>query len=499
MDRVEKGLKDRLKKTQAIRMLGTGMDVGDLNDYAHEICLLLLLKIFRREITENPNRTRQDLIYMTEEILREMDFAASKEVAERLVDGVLWYKDPNRQDPFSCYIFDEETRTHELYKFRYLKPDREHSQWEKGGSTVYMLTEEAQEIIFITREILEEFGFDIEQFYTLQLIKSGNFNKAQNSVSNLIARVRTLIRREKDYRQDVLRNPQIIFMDSKNSRRKSEDEIKRQFEDEKKVFEDMFSWKNRLNSFPAEARTEAEQVFESLEVARALHDVLAKLVVENMAFEVEIRVKYPDSFWKTSNLTFKKDIWQNIIDKKGLANFDVLESLLNPLFSPEVDFIYPLEWAWEEQKIKKTEANEEIYEDFDEEETWQPKSADWDIIVELWEDIFDELMKNNEFSITELQDIDSFKKQKWLMQKKNIELFMMFVVTEVELKLEEQETNDDRLELFRRLCDKNPKYKKLIGRRISSVNEEDKEPLRWEELYVSPYKIKLLPSKSNLE
>ena len=62
MDRVEKGLKDRLKKIQAIRMLGTGMDVGNLNDHAHEICLLLLLKVFRREITENPNRSRADLV-----------------------------------------------------------------------------------------------------------------------------------------------------------------------------------------------------------------------------------------------------------------------------------------------------------------------------------------------------------------------------------------------------------------------------------------------------
>ncbi len=53
-----------------------------------------------------------------------------------------------------------------------------------------MLTEEAQEMIFITREILEEFGFDIEQFYTLQLIKKGNFTKAQNSIDNLIARVK---------------------------------------------------------------------------------------------------------------------------------------------------------------------------------------------------------------------------------------------------------------------------------------------------------------------
>lgn len=489
MDKVETGFKDRLKKTQAIRMLGSGMDVGELNDYAHEICLFLLLKVFRREITENPNRTRNDLISMIQEVLRDMNLEASQDSIHRLVDGVLWYKDPNRQAPFYCYIFDEETRTHEIYKFRYLKPDREHSQWEKGGPTVYMLTEEAQEIIFITREVLEEFGFDIEQFYTLQLIKTGNFNKAQNSVSNLIARVRTLIRREKDYRQDVLRNPQVIFMDNKNSRRKSEDEIKRQFEDEKKVFDDMFSWKDRLHSFPPDARGEAQQVFESLEVARTLHDELAKLVVENMAFEVEIRVKYPDSFWRTSNLTFKKDIWQNVIDKKGLEDFDVLEKLLNPLFSPELDFIYPLDWAWEEQKIKKN-IIDEIYEDIPEEEVWQEKVIDWDIIVELWEAIFDELLQKGEFSITELQNLDADKRQKWLCQRENIELFMMFVVTEVELKLEYKGV-DDRLELFRRLCEKDPKYEELIGKRVMYTNQPDRRPLIWDEIFISPYKIYL--------
>ena len=113
-----------------------------------------------------------------------------------------------------------------------------------------MLTEESQEMIFITREILEEFGFDIEQFYTLQLIKTGNFTKAQNSIDNLIARVRTLIRREKNYRQDMVRDPQVIFFDRQRNPRKTEEEIRKQFEDEQKVFDDMFSWKSRYDSLP---------------------------------------------------------------------------------------------------------------------------------------------------------------------------------------------------------------------------------------------------------
>lgn len=487
MDKVEKGLKDRLKKIQAIRMLGAGMDVGNLNDHAHEICLLLLLKIFRREITENPNRSRADLIGMAEEILREMHLTTDRDNVERLVDGVLWYKDPDRQEPFQCFIFDEDKGEHEVYKFRYLKIDREHSQLEKGGSFVYMLTEEAQEIIFITREILEEFGFDIEQFYTLQLIKSGNFHKAENSVNNLIARVRTLIRREKDYRQDIIRDPQIIFLDNRNSRNKSEEEIKRQFEEEQKVFDDMFSWKDRLNTFPEDKRTDGELVFENLERARVLHNILARLVVDNMAYEVEIRVKYPDSFWRTSTLTFKNDIWKNTIVKNGLAHFDMLESILSPLFSPEVEFIFPLDWAWEEQRVRKKE--EILWEDDALiEEAWNRKETDWEIIIDLWSRVFDSLLEKGEFSVTELQYLEEEEKEKWLSQKINMDLFMMFAITEVQLTLDYKNI-DERLELYTKLCNRDEKYRSLIGKTIKSVNEEDKKPLFWDEIFISPYKI----------
>ncbi len=493
MERVEKGLKDRLKKIQAIRLLGTGMDVGSLNEHAHEICLLLLLKVFRREITENPNRTKADLVAMTEETLKDLNLSSDTDKAERLVDGVLWYKDPNRQDPFLCYIFDEDKGEHDTYKFRYLKIDREHSQLEKGGSFVYMLTEEAQEIIFITREILEEFGFDIEQFYTLQLIKSGNFHKAESSVNNLIARVRTLIRREKDYRRDIIRDPQISFMDSRGGRNKNDADIKNQFEEEQKVFDDMFAWKDRIHTFPEDKRADADTVFENLERARVLHNVLAKLVADNMAFVVEMRVKYPESFWKTATFTFKNDIWKNNIVKKGLKTLDILEDILSPLFSPEIEFIFPLDWAWDEQRMVKRE--EIQWEDIAiTEEDWEAKETDWNLITELWMGIFDELLEKREFSITGLQNIDEEEKEKWLRQKINIDIFMMFVITDIQLRLD-YNSIDERLMLFARLCDKEEKYKKLIGKIVKSLNEKDKEPLIWDELFISPYKIYLEEAK----
>jgi hypothetical protein len=493
MDLVQTGLNDRLKKINVIRMLGNGIDIGELTPFAHEIQLYILLSMFRREITENINRTKNDMVYLTTDILREMKLETTDKNIERIVEGLLWYKGADKQDPFSCPIYNEETRQHEVYKFRYLKEDREHSHWEQGGSTVYMLTEEAQEIIFVTREMLEEFGFDVEQFYTLQLIKSGNFNKALNSVSNLIARVKALIRREKDYRLDITRNPQIIFFDSKRDRKKNEQEVRNQFEDERKTFEDMLSWKNRLEGFPKEKREEGERLFEELENARMLHNQLAKVVIDNMAYEVKIRVNYPESFWITSKVSFKKDIWQNVIVKKGLPSFEYFENLITPLLSPELEFIYPLDWAWEEQFVVKdnlVEVVDEITQN-EEQEYINKNMVDWDLILELWEPIFDRFIEEESFSITELKDMDRVNKEKWLSKRKNLEIFMMFVLTDLTFTSvnEEFEKMDERMVLFNKLCSINEKYKKLIGKTLTSRLSEDQKPLNLEKIFISPYTI----------
>ena len=484
---IEKGFFNRMLKLQPIRMLGAGMDLGGLNEYAYEICFLLIQNIFKRELMENHNRTRNDMIFITEKILRDMNLEGSREIVERIVDGSLWYRDPNKQEGFSTRIYNETTGNKEDYVFRYFKVDRESSHWEQGGSTVYMLTEESQEMIFITREILEEFGFDLEQFYTLQLIKTGNFSKARNSIDNLIARVRVLINREKEYRRDIIRDPQNIFFDRSIRGKKTEDEIREQFEDEQKVFENMFSWRNRYDSLPEDKKLEAEIMFENLERARALHDNLAKKVMENLALELEIRVKYPESFWNISNLSFKKDIWQNQIVKNGLRSMEDLEKIISTLFSPKVEFIYPLPWAWGEQIVKsKSRKRKENHSILDED--WEFRETDWNLLVELYEEVFISLLEKGEFSILELNKKNEIEKEKWLSQRENIDLFMMLVIAETFLDLE-YTGDDERLKLFKLLCDKNPILSSLHKKKILSKIEETEEKFNWKELFISPYTI----------
>lgn len=484
---IENGFFNRMKKLIPIRMLGAGMDLGELNEYAYEICFLLIQNVFNRELRDNPSRTRNDMLFITEKILRDMNLEGSREIVERIVDGTLWYRDPNKQESFNTKVYNESLGTKENYQFRYFTIDRENSHWEQGGPTVYMLTEESQEMIFITREILEEFGFDLEQFYTLQLIKTGNFSKARDSIDNLIARVRVLINREKEYRRDIIREPQNIFFDRKINGRKSEEEIKEQFEEERTVFQNMLSWRNKYDSLPDDKKQEAEIMFENLERARALHDSLAKHVMENIALELEIRVKHPESFWKISNSSFKKDIWKNHIVKNGVRRIEDLEKIISPLFSPKVEFIYPLDWAWSEQ-IVKTRRKIRKYDVNILEENWAFRETDWDLILELWEEIFSALLEKKSFSILELNMKNEEEKGKWLRQRENIDLFMMFVISEITLDLN-YNGDDERLKLFKLLWEKNPELSSLQGKKIKAKLEDTKEKFNWKELFVSPYTI----------
>ncbi len=484
---IEKGFFNRMKKLQPIRMLGTGMDLGQLNEYAYEICFLLIQNIFNRELRENHNRTRNDMIFITENILKDMNLEGDREIIERIVDGTLWYREPTKQDAFSTRIYNETTNSKVDYAFRYFKVDREHSHWEQGGSTVYMLTEESQEMIFITREILEEFGFDLEQFYTLQLIKTGNFSKARNSIDHLIARVRVLINREKEYRRDIIRDPQNIFFDRNVRGKRTEEEIKDQFKEEQQVFQSMLSWKNRYDTLPDEKKAEAEIMFENLERARSLHDTLARRVMENLALELEIRVKYPESFWNISSYSFKKDIWKNHIVKDGLKNIDDLEKVISPLFSPEIDFIYPLDWAWSEQMVRAKRKERKETDTFVEDD-WRFRETDWDLLVELYEEVFITLLEKGSFSILQLKEKNQEEKEKWLRQTENIDIFMMLVISEVVLDLK-YTGEDERLSLFRRLCEKNSELKALEGKKIKAEIENTKDYFSWNELFISPYRI----------
>jgi hypothetical protein len=474
------GLSDRLKKIYVIKLLGEGFQLEDLQDNRVEITLLLLLKIMKLEILDNENRTKSDLINYAKEITNQLGLKSNNNDINRLVDGIISYKDPKMGNSFKSKIFNEETNLYEDFSFRYLISDKNYSQWEKGGKTVYKLHNISKEMIFLTRDIIEEFEFDVEQFYTLQLIKSGNFNKAKSSVNNLLLKVRKLIEKENEYKEDILNNPKNIFLTKKNKI-----DIQKQFDEEQKVFDKIFKWKNRIVKMEPKARKEAIEVFANLEKARRMHDRLVAVAVKNFELEVRIRKEYPLFFCKTTTVSFKNDIWQDKIDSVGLKSFDCLEKLISPIFSPEISFVYPLDWAWQNQILSSTYLRDKQKIEVEYEKGWEKKDIDFDLLIECFKFVFDKLVKNKEICISEFDSMDEELKEKWLRKKINFELLMMFIMTDIKLKL--GKFSDNRLKIFNLLCEYDDKYKELNGKIITSKLYG--EPIKWNEIEISGYKL----------
>ncbi len=477
------GLFERLKKIKSISALGTGRQVGSLAPHSQSIALQLLLYVMKHEMLENDQRSKEDLIHYTKEILNRMALTSNEEEITALVESIIHYGAYERGESFSFELYNEKTGALENFSFRYLVTDKEASQLEKGGRSIYRLTDLSKEIIFMTREILDEYGFSVEQFYVSQLIKNGNFTDARGAVDNLIMKVKDLIKDEEVFYENIIRNPRNIFLEH---RRLNSKIIKQQFEDETEVFEKMFKWKTLLLKSESDEKKKAgEEIFEKLEYARVLHDVLAEKVIENMELKIRIRSQYPDLLWQQQNYSFKEHIWEGIIDQKGLDSMDTFENILAPLFSPEIDFIYPLDWAWQSQQTQfKEEKNlEDLHFAID--EGYQTPPINFKLIKKLFHPIFEALLVKGSFDFGSLDQLTSDEKNDWLSQRINIELLMMYAMTPIVLK--KGDYSDLRLKLFNGLLSDEPKLNRLVGKKIHA--KLTGTPIQWEVLEISPYKL----------
>ena len=123
-----------------------------------------------------------------------------------------------------------------------------------------------------------------------------------------------------------------------------------------------------------------------------------------------------------------------------------------------------------------------------EDENWEFRETDWNLLTDLYTDVFKILMDKGEFSILELNEVNDYDKARWLSQKENIDIFMMFVISETVLE-SDYTGEDDRLRLFKLLCEKNPEFRILENRKLLSKLDREAESLNWNELSVSPYTI----------
>ena len=307
--------------------------------------------------------------------------------------------------------------------------DEQYTNLELGGSIVYKLTDVAQEMIFMSREIAEEFSITIEQLYSMQLIKNGNFKKATRNLDHLISRVNRLMTNEYAFQREMINNPKILVIEQERQRENNRGEIEQQFEEEKSHFRTISSMIEKVRRTDEEdgaIQTELMLLQEKIEHTRQIHDRFAKLVIQNISYEMKLKAENPSLFWENSLVSFREQIYENWFMKEGVRDFSVVEQILSPLFSPKNDFILPLDWIWGEQELVETQMIEEVNEENEEEEVIERRITDWSSVVNAWSYVFEHLQQFGEFSLANLAELPLDVQDQWFEESETLDLWMMF-------------------------------------------------------------------------
>ena len=55
--------------------------------------------------------------------------------------------------------------------------------------------------------------------------------------------------------------------------------------------------------------------------SRQLHDRFAKLVIQNISYEIKLKAENPSLFWENSLVSFREHIYENWFMKEGVQSF----------------------------------------------------------------------------------------------------------------------------------------------------------------------------------
>ncbi|MBB3113409.1 hypothetical protein FHS18_005521 [Paenibacillus phyllosphaerae] len=497
MNEVWDGFGQRMRKLNPLFSLGRGMEIGSLAPYAQGILLRVILELFYRELNDREDRSRRDIEQIVADTVQEMGLTANEHELHRIAAGLIHQGAEQLNKPFESLVYNEQTREWESSEFRYVTMDELFSDLPRG-LLIYKLTEEAQEIIFVSREISEEFSISIEQLYSLQLIKNGNFKKAASSLDLLLARVRRLILDEQLFQRQVANDPKVLVLTENKQREDNQAAINQQFETEKKEFRNILALIDRLQQHQdrLEGMNDLLLLRQKVEVSRQQHDRFARLVVQSIATEIRLKSENPALFWERGALSFSEHVFEEWIAHRGIHKEETLEALLAPLFSPHNEFILPLDWLWGEQEISLDDAmDEEDLEDIDSEQDDRLKKRviDWDAVATAWAPVIDELLQVGECSISALKEEDADVQNRWLADPAAREMWMLFTRKPLVIEALNPGTmpNDERLKLLHHLIRMDHRFKALEGKTMASVYDREAQPIDWNGMRITPLKLVL--------
>ena len=489
------GFAQRMQRLNPLFELGRGMEVGELKPHIQTILMQVLLTIFYRELNDDDHRRKSDIKYMVEDTIKQMKLLADEKQIERITSGLLYQGKEEFSKPFEALYYDEIRQSWETQTFRYVTMDELYTNLEIGGSIIYKLTDIAQEMIFMSREMAEEFSITIEQLYSMQLIKNGNFRKATRNLDHLISRVNRLMANEFSFQKEMINNPKILLIEEEWQRADNRVEIEKQFEEEKNHFRtitSMIDKTKRRNEEDDPIQKELILLQEKIGHTRQLHDRFAKLVIQNISYEMKLKAENPSLFWENSLVSFREHYYENGFMKEGVQSFTVLEKVLSPLFSPKNEFILPLDWIWGEQEFDEKQISETLVEDEGEESITTLRVTNWDSVIKAWSYVFQFLQTNGEFSLTDIKSFPLEVQDLWFEESETIDLWMMFDKKPLKVQVlhrKEETLSDEREILLSKLMKEYPQFEMFEGLKIYTMFDHRAEPFLWYRMKITSFKI----------
>ncbi|WP_404333058.1 hypothetical protein [Mesobacillus maritimus] len=489
------GFAQRMQRLNPLFELGRGMEVGEMKPYLQTILMQVLLTIFYKELNDDDGRRKSDIRYMVEDAVKQMKLLTEDKQIDRITSGLLYQGKEEYSKPFETLYYDEIRQSWETQTFRYVTMDESYTNLELGGSIIYKLTDVAQEMIFMSREMAEEFSITIEQLYSMQLIKNGNFRKATRNLDHLISRVNRLLAKEFTFQKEMVNNPKILIIEEEWQRADSREEIEKQFDEEKTHFRTittMIEKTIRTNDEEDSIQKELTLLKEKIGHTRQLHDRLAKLVIQNISYEMKLKVENPSLFWETSLVSFKEHFYENWFMKEGVESFDTIERVLGPIFSPKNEFILPLDWIWGEQEYDETQETDVVVEEETEENTTRQRVTDWNSVIKAWSYVFQFLQTYGEFSLADLATMPLEVQDLWFEESETIDLWMMFDRKPLKVQVlhrQEETINDEREILLYKLMQEYPQFQVFEGSKIFTKFDHRAKPFVWHRMKITPFKI----------
>jgi len=489
------GFAQRMQRLNPLFELGRGMEVGELKPHIQTILMQVLLTIFYRELNDDDHRRKSDIKYMVEDAIKQMKLLADDKQLERITSGLLYQGKEEYSKPFESLYYDEIRQSWETQVFRYVTMDDLYTNLEIGGSIVYKLTDVSQEMIFMSREMAEEFSITIEQLYSMQLIKNGNFRKATRNLDHLISRVNRLMAKEFSFQKEMINNPKILLMEEEWQRADNRVEIEKQFEEEKNHFRtitSMIEKTKRRNEEDDSIQKELILLQEKIGHTRQLHDRFAKLVIQNISYEMKLKAENPSLFWETSLVSFREHLYENWFMKEGIKSFETVERVLSPLFSPKNEFILPLDWIWGEQEFDEKQVTEPVSEEAAGESITRMRVTNWDSVIKAWSYVFQHLQTFGEFSLADLRTMPLEVQDLWFEESETIDLWMMFDKKPLKVQVlhrKEEMLSDEREILLYKLMMEYPQFQVFEGLKIFTMFDHRAEPFLWYQMKITPFKI----------